>query len=153
MWFIVLFLLVIDWIMRKTLEGDNTGIGWKLWSRLNDSVDFADDTAFISSTKQQIQQKVRSLGANSKATGFKINSEKTKLLRLNTTKNEKVQVDDRHIDDVESFMYLGAHVISSDGTEDDIKARLGKAGKGCLQQTGKGLEEQSVYYQEQDQNL
>ena len=84
-----LFLLVIDWIMRKTLEGDNTGIGWKLWSRLNDSVDFADDTAFISSTKQQIQQKVRSLGANSKATGFKINSEKTKLLRLNTTKNEK----------------------------------------------------------------
>ena len=25
-----LFLLVIDWIMRKTLEGDNTGIRWKL---------------------------------------------------------------------------------------------------------------------------
>ena len=42
-----LFLLVIDWIMRKTLEGDNTGIRWKLWSKLND-LDFADDIALIS---------------------------------------------------------------------------------------------------------
>ena len=53
-----LFLLVIDWIMRKTLEGDNTGIRWKLWSKLND-LDFADDIALISSIKKQIQQKVR----------------------------------------------------------------------------------------------
>lgn len=46
-----LFLLVIDWIMRRTLEGDNTGIRWKLWSRLND-LDFVDDIALLSSTKQ-----------------------------------------------------------------------------------------------------
>ena len=121
-----LFLLVIDWITRKTLEGDNTGIKWKLWSKLND-LDFADDIALISSTKQQIQQKVRSLSTNSKATGLKINSEKTKLLRLNTNNNEKVQGDDRDIDDVESFVCLGAHVSSAGGTEDDIKARLGEA--------------------------
>ena len=82
---------------------------------------------FISSTKQQIQQKVRSFSTNSKATGLKVNSEKTKLLRLNTTNNEKVQVDDRDIDDVESFVCLGAHVSSAGGMEDDIKARLGKA--------------------------
>ena len=124
-----LFLLVLDWIMRKTLEGDNTGIRWKLWTKLND-LDNADDIALISSTKQQVQQKeeVRNLSANSKATGLKINSEKTKLLRLNTTNNKKVQVDDRDIDDIaESFGYLGAHISSSGGTEDDIKARLGKA--------------------------
>ena len=45
-----LFLLVIDWIMRKKLEGHNTGIRWNLWSKLNDLV-FADDIALISSTK------------------------------------------------------------------------------------------------------
>ena len=63
------------------------------------------------------------------ATRLKINSRKTKLLRLNTTNNEKVEVDDRYIDDVESFVYLGVHVSSSGGTEDGIciKARLGKA--------------------------
>ena len=31
-----LFLLVIDWIMRRTVTGANTGIRWKLWSKLND---------------------------------------------------------------------------------------------------------------------
>lgn len=77
--------------------------------------------------KQQIQQKVRSLSTNSKATALKIYSEKTKLLRLNTTNNEEVQVDDRDIDDVESFVYLVAHVSLCGGTEDDIKVRLGKA--------------------------
>lgn len=45
-----LFFLVIDWIMRKKLEGHNTGIRWNLWSKLND-LDFADDIALISSTK------------------------------------------------------------------------------------------------------
>ena len=121
-----LFSLAIDWIMRRTLEGDNTGIRWKLRSKLND-LDFADDIALLSSTKQQIQQKGRSFNVNSKATGLKINSEKTKLLTLNTTINEKVQVGDHVIDDVENFVYLGARVSTSGGTEDDIKARLGEA--------------------------
>lgn len=76
--------------------------------------------------QNNIQQKVRNLNINRKATGLKINSEKTKLLRLNTTNNEMVQVDDQDIDDLESFVYLGA-LVSTSGTEDDIKARLGKA--------------------------
>ena len=28
-------LLVIDWIMRRTVTGANTGIRWKLWSKLD----------------------------------------------------------------------------------------------------------------------
>ena len=64
---------------------------------------------------------------NSKTTGLKINSEKTKLLRLNTTSNENVQIDEHDIEDVESFVYLGAYISKSGGTEEDIKARLGKA--------------------------
>ena len=41
-----LLLLVIDWIMRKTLEGDNTGSRWKLWSKLND-LDLAAPCSYI----------------------------------------------------------------------------------------------------------
>ena len=68
-----LFLLVIDWIMRRTVTGANTGIRWKLWSKLDD-LDFADDIALTSSTKCQIQQKVKNLSTNSKTTGLKINT-------------------------------------------------------------------------------
>ena len=65
--------------------------------------------------------------SNSKITGLKINSEKTELLRLKTTSNEYVQVDEHDIEDEESFVHLGAHISKSGGTEEDIKARLGKA--------------------------
>ena len=121
-----LFLLVMEWIMRVTVEGSNTGIRWKMCSKLDD-LDFADDIAIISSTREQIQQKVRSLSTNSKGIGLKINAEKTKLLRLNTSNTEKVQVDGQDIKEVESFVYLGANVSNEGGTEDDIQARLGKA--------------------------
>ena len=67
------------------------------------------------------------LSTTSKTTGLKINSEKTKLLRLNTTNNENVQIAEQDIEDVESFVYLGAYISKSGGTEEDIKARLGKA--------------------------
>ena len=60
-----------------------------------------------SSTKWQIQQKVTNLSSNSKSTGLKINSEKSKFLRLNTTSNENVQVDEQDIEDVEMLCVLG----------------------------------------------
>jgi len=121
-----LFLLLIDWIRRAAVEGSITAIRWKMCSKLDD-VDFADDIALISSTREQMQQEVRSLSTNSKGIGLKVNAEKTKLLRLNTSNTEKVQVDGQDIEEVESFVYLGTNLSNEGGTEDDIKARLGKA--------------------------
>ena len=46
----LLFLLVVDWVIRRTVAGNNTGIRWKLWST-SDDLDLADDIAFISSTR------------------------------------------------------------------------------------------------------
>ena len=61
-------------------------------------------------TKCQIQQKVTNLSTNSKTTGLKINSDKTKLLRLNTTSNEHVQVDEHDIEDVGVLGYTHQQV-------------------------------------------
>ena len=123
-----LFLLVIEWIMRRTVEGANTGIGWKLWSK-SDDLDFVDDRLYCTyiQHKGQIQQKVENLAINRKAIGLKINSKKTKLLTLSTSINETVQVNEQDIKDVESFVYLGAHNCMTGGMVEDIKARLGKA--------------------------
>ena len=48
-----LFLLVIDWVMRKTLREGNTGIRWRFTEKLED-LDFADDLALLSSTGRQL---------------------------------------------------------------------------------------------------
>jgi hypothetical protein len=51
--------IVIDWIMRKTTKctsSSNTGIRWNITSKLED-LDYADDIALLSSTKDQMQRK------------------------------------------------------------------------------------------------
>ena len=71
-----LFLLVIDWVMRRSVECTRTGIRWRLTTMLED-LDFADDLALISSTFTQIQSKINHLSSNGKGTGLKINTKKT----------------------------------------------------------------------------
>jgi len=70
-----LFLLVVDWIMRRTTEQGDTGIPWKMMRQLED-LDYADDSALISSTWTQVQKKLGRLGRNSEGTGLKINIDK-----------------------------------------------------------------------------
>ena len=49
------FLIVMDWVLRRTVGHGENGIRWKFASEL-DNLDFTD-VMLISSTKQQIQEK------------------------------------------------------------------------------------------------
>ena len=49
----LLFLMAVDWIMRRTMEVYNLGLQWTPWSQLDD-LDFADDIALVSHHHQQI---------------------------------------------------------------------------------------------------
>ena len=74
-----LFLLVIDWVMRRTLQGRRTGIRWQFENKLED-LDFADDVALVASRKVDMQTKVDNLKINGKKTGLKINLGKTVVM-------------------------------------------------------------------------
>ena len=87
------------------------------------------DIDLISRTREHLQQKVTRLNLESKRTGLKINKEKTKVIRMNATTNENIQIDGKDLKDVESVVYLGAKVCTSGGAEEDIRARLGKVWK------------------------
>jgi hypothetical protein len=43
----LLFLLVVDWIMKKATDGRRNGIQWTMLNQLDD-LDFADDLALLS---------------------------------------------------------------------------------------------------------
>ena len=113
------FLLVIDWVMRRTLREGNTGIRWRFTEKLED-LDFADDLALLSSTRRQLQLKNERLSNGSKGTGLKINITKTKVMRFNAAKEEKVIVNGEELVDVDSFVYLGAKVSTAGGADCDI---------------------------------
>ena len=52
----LLFLLVVDWIMKETNEERRNGIQWTPWRQLDD-LDFADDIALLPHTGHQMQDK------------------------------------------------------------------------------------------------
>ena len=87
----------------------------------------AGDLALLSSTRRQLQLKNECLSYAGKGTGLKIYIAKTKVIRLNAVSEEKVMVNGEELEDADSFVYLGAKVITAGGTDDDITSRLGKA--------------------------
>ena len=121
-----LFLLVIDWVMRRTLEGRQTGIRWQFTGKLED-LDFADDVALVASRIVDMQTKLENLNTNGKKTGLKINLEKTVVMKWNVNPGLKIHLEGSGIEEVEKFVFLGATVTSTGGAGEDISARLGKA--------------------------
>ena len=76
-----LFLLVIDWVIRKTVEGGQTKIKWQFTNTLQD-VDFTNDISLVASRNAEMQTKVNNLiNTNGKKIGnWKINLGKTVIM-------------------------------------------------------------------------
>ena len=94
-----LFLHVIDWVMRRTIEGRQFE---------NKLEDFADDVALVASRIVDMQTKVESLNINGKKTGLKINLGKTVVMKWNVNPGIKIQLEGRDNEEVEKLVYLGA---------------------------------------------
>ncbi len=125
-----LFLLVIDWVMQHRVTAGRNGTRWNFMEQIDD-LDFADDIALISNTRNQMQEQLNHLSVHAKSTGLKININKTKLMRLNVKNSEPISIEHKGIEDVEKFTYLGVTVSKTAGRGYDTKDRKGL---GCLQQ-------------------
>ena len=121
-----LFNIAVDWIMRNVTEDKARGLRWKFTSVLED-LDYADDIALLSSTFQHIQEKTCKLSDVAAHTGLKINSKKTKIMRLNNKCHDNVSVNNKDIEEVDKFVYLGATLTKTGGAGEDINRRISLA--------------------------
>ncbi len=121
-----LFLLAVDWIMRRATEGKRNGIQWTLLQQLDD-LDFADDIDLLSHRHEHSQDKLTSVATHAAETGLRISTKKTKVLRTNTSNQAPLKIDGQQLEEVKSFTYLGSEVDGNGGTERDIRARICKA--------------------------
>ena len=76
-----LFIVSLDFVMRRAMNNQNSGITWQDNDRLTD-LDFADDIALLAENNQQCQQMTQQLKAESAKIGLRINLTKTKILKL-----------------------------------------------------------------------
>lgn len=123
---LTIFLIVMDWIMRRTTEGSNTGIQWTLTKQLED-LDFADDISLLSHKQQHAQSKLTRLAEEAEKIGLKINVRKTKVMRLNNRQEHPLQLQGEDLVETNRFVYLGSIVNSDGGADEDVRSRINKA--------------------------
>ena len=121
-----LFLLAIDFIMKNVTEGRRNGIQWTLLNQLDD-LDFVDDLALLSHSRQQWREKTEILHSESCKVGLNVHKGKTKVLKVNDNSNTPIQLDQEAIEEINSFVYLGSVVDKLGGTDEDVKTRIKKA--------------------------
>ncbi|XP_052281618.1 uncharacterized protein LOC127879067 [Dreissena polymorpha] len=92
-----------------------------------DHLDFADDISLLSHTHQHMQEKIKNLVDTARSTGLSINPSKTKTMRINATRKAPILLEDRSLEEVDSFVYLGSVVSETRGADEDVKVRIGKA--------------------------
>jgi len=79
-----LFLIVIDFLMRKTVDGRDYGI--TCGTRKLTDLDFADDITLISDSPVTLQDMTTELHGNAAKVGLWISAEKTRQWQLETRK-------------------------------------------------------------------
>jgi hypothetical protein len=122
----LLFLLVIDWLLKRTTEGRQEGIEWVNEEILED-LDYADDLGLLSGNFDDLQEKTTRLNENAKKVGLKISIKKTEVMRVCTEEERRVKVEGVELKEVEEFTYLGSKISKTGGTEEDVLARVQKA--------------------------
>lgn len=124
----LLFLLAVDFVLRKTVDGPGQGIPWKERKQLKD-LDFADDIALLSENHIDLQELTTSLQNNAEKIGLRISTRKSKVMKVGTTIGQAVtvQVHQEKLDEVEHFTYLGSVLSNSGDIEPEINCRIGKA--------------------------
>lgn len=105
--------------MKERTTGLRNGIQWTLEDQLED-LDIADDLAILAHTHTKLE-------AISSKLGLKINTDKTKTIRINSNASEQIMINNLGIEDVTSFTYLGSIINITGRTGENILARIGKA--------------------------
>lgn len=101
------FLLIIDWIMRRTTPDSYRVMNWKLLSYL-EILDFADDITILSFNHLHPQMQTNRVDIYVKQTDLVINIKKTESMYINTTSPRPLPINE---DDIFTADIFAIHKI------------------------------------------
>ena len=122
-----LFIIVIDFVMRRAVDQPDFGIGWQNAKRFTD-LDFADDLALIAEDEQICQEMTTQLAAHGEMVDLHISYEKSKTIRTNQRKKDQpIYLGKTELEYVDKFTYLGSIIAKDGDVETNVNMRLAKA--------------------------
>ncbi len=122
----IIFLIVLDGVLRRSLDGRRRGILWNLTEHRED-LDYADDIVLHSHNFGDMQAKLNNLVEESQKVGLRVNIEKTKDFRVNSRTTEAFRIGEEAIERVDNFLYLGSKIDENGGTLLDVQQTINKA--------------------------
>lgn len=115
-----LFNLALDYVVKKINKGT-------LRTREGQIIAYADDIVIISKNRKTTEEMVAEIIREGEKMGLKINTEKTKMMRLDRKldpKNNKIKIGTHIFEEVDRFKYLGAMITNDGDGEAEIKERI-----------------------------
>ena len=89
------------------------------------SVLFADDVAFLATTREEAERKLEMWRRALEDRGLKISRTKTEYLRLNGgDQGEGIKIEQAEVKRIESFKYLGSYVAENGDMDEEISQRI-----------------------------
>ena len=122
----LLFILVIDYVMKRVMQGMNNGIQWKGNQRLSD-LEYADDIVLIASTMAEMQEMIDRLVLEGGKVGLVINRRKTEIMQIQSGDQMDCFVGGEVLPKSDSFKYLGTIITSNGSLITEFKERIKKA--------------------------
>ena len=107
--FRLLFLILIDSVVRVANEGSRGGAQWRISSgrvEYLDDLDYADDLAVLACTQAQIRDKTDKILQAASRVWLEINAPKTKVMCITTTMNAHLTVAGETLECADNFTYL-----------------------------------------------
>ena len=104
----LLFAIVIDWVMKKSLINFQGGLEWVDGNKQCD-LDYADDIALIETSQMGMQLMTEEVEKISRRVGLRMNAGKCKIMVSNNWEDSTViTAEGTNVEVVEDFCYLAA---------------------------------------------
>lgn len=124
--------ILFNFVLEKALQKlRNENIGISLGNGKINLLAYADDIVLLGQTEDDIKKLFRLLVEETRITGLKINSDKTKYMNISRTSNNRgsLIIDDWEFQKVTEFKYLGSIINETGLFGKEIEHRLVTANK------------------------
>ena len=117
-----LFNIYAEYIMRIALDGYEGQVS--IGGRQINNLRYADDTTLIARTAAELQDLIERVKISSEKYGLLLNVKKTKVMICGGKNDHHIQTDGEDIEIVNTFNFLGAMIVDTGGSSEEIKRRL-----------------------------
>ena len=132
-----LFNVFLDGVMKEVKErvGD---VGASLWDERRNCewkvawVMYADDTAFVADSVTELQRLIEAFGVVCQERKLSVNVDKSKVMKISGSADESemnVILDDKRMEEVQKYRYLGTDVANDGRMHEEISHRITEARK------------------------